>query len=189
MIQTAIAAIFLYTIYSLLYRLYFSPIAKFPGPKLAAATFWYEFYYDIILGGKYIWRIKDLHKQYGPVIRINPYELHVSDPDFWDVAYSASTSKNRRDKWDWQSNGTGIETSLLGTAPHALHRHRRSALNPFFSMQNVRKLLPVVQERVNALVQRLQESGDRGEIVSMQYAFSAFANGESACQLPYPRSS
>lgn len=158
------------------HRLYLSPIAKFPGPKLAAASFWYEFYYDIILGGKYIWKIKELHRQYGPVVRINPHELHVSDPVFWDVMYTASTNSNRRDKWSWQTKGIGIPASILGTAEHALHRHRRGALNPFFSMQNVRRLLPVLEERVEALIQRLKASGDQKEIVSMEYAFSAFTN-------------
>lgn len=48
-----------------LYRLYLSPLAKFPGPKLAAASFWYEFYYDVIRSGTYTWKLKELHKQYG----------------------------------------------------------------------------------------------------------------------------
>jgi hypothetical protein len=30
----------LYTIYGAIYRLYLSPIAGFPGPKLAALTLW-----------------------------------------------------------------------------------------------------------------------------------------------------
>lgn len=46
-------------------RLYFSPIADFPGPKLAALTFWYEFYHDVIRGGQYTFKIGELHDQYG----------------------------------------------------------------------------------------------------------------------------
>jgi uncharacterized membrane protein YpjA len=48
-----------------IYRLFFSPLAKFPGSKLAAATGWYEFYHDFWRTGKYIYVIEEMHKKYG----------------------------------------------------------------------------------------------------------------------------
>ena len=48
-----------------IYRLYWSPIAKFPGPKLAAVTYLYELYYDIVKRGKYTFKIEELHAKYG----------------------------------------------------------------------------------------------------------------------------
>jgi hypothetical protein len=57
-------------LYLVIYRLYFSPIAKFPGPKIAALTHWYECYYDVFTpgGGMYMWEIQKLHQKYGRVI-------------------------------------------------------------------------------------------------------------------------
>lgn len=52
------------------YRLYWSPLAGYPGPKLAALSNWYEFYYDVILQGQFTVQIQSLHKQYGMVVRI-----------------------------------------------------------------------------------------------------------------------
>jgi hypothetical protein len=47
------------------YRLYLSPLSKFPGPKIAAATLWTEFYYDAILGGQFQFKVKEWHAIYG----------------------------------------------------------------------------------------------------------------------------
>ena len=57
--------IVLYVVGILMYRLYFSPIASFPGPLLARATFWYEFWYNWAKNGQYYRQIGEMHKKYG----------------------------------------------------------------------------------------------------------------------------
>ena len=54
-----------YTLYGAIWRMYISPVAHIPGPRFAALTFWNEFYYDVILGGKYTWKLLEYHKKYG----------------------------------------------------------------------------------------------------------------------------
>ena len=60
-----IALAFAYTACLVVYRLVLSPVAGFPGPKIAAATGWYEFYYDFFLKGTYLYEIEKMHDQYG----------------------------------------------------------------------------------------------------------------------------
>lgn len=67
-LRAAIAFIGISAVYILglmIYRLFISPIAKFPGPKLAAATSWYELYYDVVKKGKYLFEIEKMHDKYG----------------------------------------------------------------------------------------------------------------------------
>jgi hypothetical protein len=50
-----------------IYRLFFSPIAKFPGSKLTAICGWYETYYQLIKngGGQFTFKIAEWHEKYG----------------------------------------------------------------------------------------------------------------------------
>jgi len=62
--------VFPFVIYALIqaiYRAYFSPLSKIPGPKLAAMTQCYEMYYDLIQAARFPWQIKRLHELYGMV--------------------------------------------------------------------------------------------------------------------------
>lgn len=51
------------------YRTYFHPLAKVPGPKIAAATGLYEFWYDVVKRGRYVSIIEDMHVRYGMFYR------------------------------------------------------------------------------------------------------------------------
>lgn len=51
----------------ILYRLINHPLAGIPGNRLAAATYWYEFYFDVFKrpGGQYYFAIEKMHKKWG----------------------------------------------------------------------------------------------------------------------------
>lgn len=56
-----------YLLFGAVYRLFFAPAAGIPGPKLAALTLWYEYYYDVVKGGRYEFEIAKMHAKYGPL--------------------------------------------------------------------------------------------------------------------------
>lgn len=66
---TACAIFGAYGLELTIYRLRLSPITKFPGPKLAALTKWYEFCYEVVRSGQFIFHIQDLHRKYGMISR------------------------------------------------------------------------------------------------------------------------
>ncbi|KAI1410009.1 cytochrome P450 [Hypoxylon sp. FL1857] len=173
-IATLVLAQCIYFVSLVIYRLYFSPLAKFPGPKIAAATGWYEFYYQCWLNGKYIFEIEKMHKKYGPIVRVNPDELSIHDPEFYNELY-VTESRRRTDHYDAFGKGIGFEDSHLFTKEHDLHRIRRKALEPFFSKLGINRLLPVIAEVALHLESRIREFSGTGKVIRLDHSFSAYA--------------
>ncbi|KAK8126994.1 cytochrome P450 [Apiospora kogelbergensis] len=151
------------------YRLFLDPLARFPGPKAAAVSRWYEAYYDVFLGGKYTFKIAQLHKEYGPIIRISPYELHVADPAFFETLYRLD---GRWDKYSWTYDAFGASDSTVFGSEHDSHKIRRRAIAPFFSKPNVLARQDMLQRYVDKLCSRI--SDHRGSTFNLGAAISAF---------------
>lgn len=47
------------------WRLHFHPLARFPGPRLAALTDYYVTYYDLVKKGATVRQLERLHERYG----------------------------------------------------------------------------------------------------------------------------
>ena len=105
----------------------------------------------------------------GPIIRINPFELHVKDPDWYDELY---TNNRRRDKSAWFVGRSGGK-SIFGTIPHDHHRLRRSALNPFFSKRSIVAIEPLIQDKVNKLCDAVGLYIKSGKPLELQTAYMA----------------
>ncbi|OAL69761.1 hypothetical protein A7D00_5800 [Trichophyton violaceum] len=158
-----------YFIVQTIYRLYFHPLSKFPGPKIAAAGRFYEFYFDIVKGGMYIWEIQRMHEQYGPIVRVNHRELHIKDPDYYAEVYSS-----RKQEKDFHAvSAYGMTQSMITTLDHDHHRFRRGLLNSFFSKRAVASLEPMVLEKVNRAAERIEEAFNQNELVPFDKVFAA----------------
>ncbi|KAI0854609.1 cytochrome P450 [Xylaria cubensis] len=157
------------------YRVTYHPLARIPGSKIAAMTYWYEVYYEVILGGQYFKRIKDMHSEFGPIIRINPDEIHFNDPEFINDIYPATRRKT--DKPLWVGRRSGTPDSIVATMDHDKHRQRRSSIAAFFSDASVGRVEHTIKERLEKMVERWEKLGrDGGVVLEMLMVFQAFAS-------------
>lgn len=68
-VRTVLTIAVLWVVYHVLKAVYnvspLHPLSRIPGPKLAAATYWPEFYHDVIRFGCYTKEIGKMHEKYG----------------------------------------------------------------------------------------------------------------------------
>ncbi|KAF2815342.1 putative flavonoid 3-hydroxylase [Mytilinidion resinicola] len=168
-------AIALYSFGLVIYRLYFHPLARFPGPKLAAATKWYEFYFDVLkgAGGQFMFETDRMHEQYGPIVRVNPDELHIKDPEFYDTLYRAGSAV--RDKYPPSCLFAGTPLGVFGTVKHEPHRARKAPLAAYFSKRVYRTAEPIFQSQIEDFSDRLRNRQISGKVTDVRVDFLSTA--------------
>ncbi|KAK8029629.1 hypothetical protein PG993_010920 [Apiospora rasikravindrae] len=179
----------------------FHPLSHIPGSRLAAATYLPEFYHDTIKYGRYTQQIRKMHEKYGayhipapmnmmkrrgehpltqgahlqgPIVRINPSEVHCADYSFAEEIYAVGGRK--RDKPIHENRGSTIEYAGFATSDHDLHRMRRAALSKFFSRAQIGRLEPEIQVLVQRLCDKLLLESGKGEPIDVTMAYSCFTS-------------
>ncbi|PNY29945.1 Trichodiene oxygenase [Tolypocladium capitatum] len=144
------------------YRLTWHPLADFPGPRIARATYLYELWFDVILKGRFTREVSRLHEIYGPIVRINPDEIHFNDPSFVDTIYAHGRARARRDKAPHYLAGMPWcrPKASFGTADHDHHRLRRAPISKYFSRSRILKFEGLFHENTKRLCDKLLSYGD-----------------------------
>ncbi|GFF31299.1 trichodiene oxygenase [Aspergillus udagawae] len=164
----------IYWVIQIIYRLYFHPLSHIPGPKLAAITHGYEFYHNIIRGGLFIWELERLHQLYGPIIRINPREVHIKDPDYYDEIYASSLRKREKDPV--LTKQFDLEGSGFSSIDPESHRQRRAPVEKYFSKRAIEKMEGLIHESLDRLVYHFKEAHASHQVVSLDAGFAALTS-------------
>jgi cytochrome P450 len=141
------------------YRVYFHPLSKFPGPKLNAAT--------RIPWHLAVWKgsrdkvFRDLHQRYGHIVRVNHDELSFTNPNSWKDIYghgSKGTPGSVPNK-DWFKYGTTPNKSYsIILARDEDHSRQRKIFTPAFSDRALKQQEPLFVKYADKLVRRLEEA-------------------------------
>lgn len=95
----------------------------------------------------------------GPVVRINPEELHFNDPNFIDEVYpTAGRPRDKQVHYVTFATGPTAE-AMFATIDHKHHRIRRGAMNKFFSRAQIARLEPEVKRLTDQLCDKIIRLG------------------------------
>ena len=170
-----------------IWRLCFHPLAKFPGPKLAAASRLYEFWYQGIKEFEFQSRVKAMHKVYGeslaiidtsahcregPIVRISPYELSINDSDF-NLEHFLKDRKLHKDPWYYT---LGISESLFTLLDKNRHRHRQANLIPHFFGSDFADAVPIIIQEIKSLCLAFEDCAATTKELNLSLAYRTVSN-------------
>jgi hypothetical protein len=152
----------------LTYRLFFSPLNKFPGPYLSRiSNLWLSFGVVGKSSQLHI-KVQDIHAKYGDFVRIGSNDLSITDPKAVQIVYGQG-SKCRKSSWYDQDSPLN---SMHTTRSRKVHALRRRVWSPAFSDKAIRGYEKRIQPYVDELVRKIE--GFDGGAVNVADWFNFF---------------
>ncbi|KAG2000997.1 hypothetical protein GB937_010616 [Aspergillus fischeri] len=134
-----------------------SPLRRFPGPILAGWTNLWRIYH--VRKGKVHIVTTELHKKYGPVVRIAPNVVDLDMPELIRTIYSTRGDYRKTEFYHGSSakNNGKIIYNLFSECDPQVHAQQKRPIAKHYSMSGVLPLEPHVDETIGFLCRRLEE--------------------------------
>ncbi|QDS75143.1 hypothetical protein FKW77_007838 [Venturia effusa] len=138
---------------TVVYRLYFHPLSHIPGPFIARITsLWL---YRLSYVGTEASTIDALHKKYGPVVRIAPNDVDISDGAALNPIYVKSGGMLKDSCYqNFDIDDFPTIFSVIDPAHRAI---RSKAVVPMFAPRAIHDAKPVIYGSVERMVTRLEK--------------------------------
>ncbi|KAK3215581.1 hypothetical protein GRF29_8g424887 [Pseudopithomyces chartarum] len=157
-IATSLIAIATVAIIHCVYNLYFHPLSSYPGPPLWCAL---RLPYVIrAVQGRLVYDMLDLHKRYGPVVRVAPNELSLAYEGVWDDVLGG-TYDNELPRWKPFYRVQPNQKQMIFTAPPDEHSKMRRALSYGFSDRGIREMESRMGRMLSKMLCRLADVCDQ----------------------------
>ncbi|KAL3492772.1 cytochrome P450 [Aspergillus germanicus] len=138
-----------------------SPLSSLPGPRITKWTDLVLKYYTVL--GQRPRYVHALHEKYGPIVRVSPTEIDISDiPAAREIHRIASPFMKA--PWYRLLNRKDGESVFSTTDPEYHRRHRRLLSSPL-SDSNLRSVMePLVRSRIDLAIEKIRNeaSSPRG---------------------------
>ncbi|KUI65370.1 Pisatin demethylase [Cytospora mali] len=134
-----------------LYRKYASPLRKYPGPWLASTTRLWKLV-SAASAHTHLDHI-ELHKKYGPVVRIAPNEVSLSSPEAARTLLSAG-------KRLYKTKFYGVfpppeNPDIFTEYREDVHAQKKKVANVPYSMAAMQQLSPFIDDTIELLTQKM----------------------------------
>jgi cytochrome P450 len=160
------AAIIWQAVYQIVYYRYLHPLSKIPGPFWGSTTrLWYTW---INFKGSEVSEYRKLHAKYGPVVRISPTMVLVSDATTLPTIYHRYADKSDY----YVPAGLGTTPSIINMQESSIHAHHRKITAVPYSFTNVKRMETLMDEQIQRWIDKLDAKFAAGK---QQFDFSPWA--------------
>ncbi|GAD93455.1 benzoate 4-monooxygenase cytochrome P450 [Paecilomyces variotii No. 5] len=154
LLAATLAVGFLFSVW----RIYLCPWSRFPGPKLAALSSWYEWYWEVHRKGKLTGHLEELHNLYGPVVRYGPRHIHFNDPSLYKEIYRRNPTYAK----DPTFYGTPRYPSTFRETNIEKHSIRRYVLSRSFNAAGIQRRMPMIIDHYDSVMKKLDDLVETG---------------------------
>ncbi|KAJ9607707.1 hypothetical protein H2200_007785 [Cladophialophora chaetospira] len=156
----------LYVVSTVFYRVFFHPLASYPGPFFAKFTELYPML-AMVKRNRIVWQYEMLQK-YGSPVRVATNELFFSDMKSWSDIYGQSSSPCQKEKVFYDMFTVTGATSVLNERDKVQHSRLRRLLSHGFSLKALLQEQPLVQKKVDEYINIvIAPAAEKGQTVDI----------------------